>query len=137
MIRLTKNVSWQCPQVTRHIPGIVGTGGVTGEGAKLIILLQFGRGHATRWDELLQINRQLHGQRTYFLPGGAFLRKKIIWKTNPSIDYYNILTLSADFYVNIIYWKTTWKEDEKKAFIRIEHVCCKTRIKFQLQNIFS
>jgi hypothetical protein len=53
----------------------VGTGGVTGEGAKLMIRLQFGRGHATRCDELLQINKQLHGHRTYFLPGGAFLKK--------------------------------------------------------------
>jgi hypothetical protein len=57
----------------RHIPGIVGTGGVTGDGAKFIIRLQFGRGHATRCDELLQIRRQLHGHRTYFFPGGAFL----------------------------------------------------------------
>lgn len=69
---LTKNVSWQWPQVTLHIPGIVGTGGVTGEGARLIIRLQFGRGHATRCEEDLQINRQLQGQRTYFFPGGAF-----------------------------------------------------------------
>lgn len=69
---LTKNVSEQWPQVTRHIPGIEGTGGVTGLGAKLIIRLQFGRGHAILWDEFLQISRQLHGHRTYFLPGGAF-----------------------------------------------------------------
>lgn len=55
------------------MPGIVGTGGVTGLGAKLIILLQFGRGQAILWDELLQINKQLQGHRTYFLPGGAFL----------------------------------------------------------------
>lgn len=53
------------------MPGMAGTGGVTGLGAKLIIRLQFGRGQAIRCDELLQINRQLHGQRTYFLPGGA------------------------------------------------------------------
>lgn len=32
---------------------------------------QFGRGHAIRFDDALQINKQLHGQRTYFLPGGA------------------------------------------------------------------
>lgn len=70
---LTKNVSWQCPQVTLHIPGMVGTGGVTGDGARLIIRLQFGLGQATRCDELLHINKQLQGQRTYFLPGGAFL----------------------------------------------------------------
>lgn len=70
---LTRKVSWQWPQVTRHIPGIVGTGGVTGLGAKLIIRLQFGLGHATRCEELLHINKQLQGQRTYFLPGGAFL----------------------------------------------------------------
>lgn len=55
------------------MPGIVGTGGVTGDGARFIMRLQFGRGQATRWDELLQINRQLQGHRTYFLPGGAFL----------------------------------------------------------------
>jgi hypothetical protein len=59
--------------VTLHIPGIVGTGGVTGEGAKLMIRLQFGRGQATRWDELLHISKQLHGHLTYFLPGGALL----------------------------------------------------------------
>lgn len=58
--------------MTRHIPGNDDTGGVTGLGAKLIIRLQFGRGQAIRWDELLQISKQLHGQRTYFLPGGAF-----------------------------------------------------------------
>jgi hypothetical protein len=45
---------------------------VTGEGARLIILLQFGLGHATRCEELLHINKQLHGHRTYFFPGGAF-----------------------------------------------------------------
>jgi hypothetical protein len=65
----------------RHIPGIVGTGGVTGDGAKFIIRLQFGRGHATRCDELLQIRRQLHGHRTYFFPGGAFLiGYKYLWE---------------------------------------------------------
>lgn len=57
--------------MTRHIPGNDETGGVTGLGAKLIIRLQFGRGQAIRCDELLQIRRQLQGQRTYFLPGGA------------------------------------------------------------------
>jgi hypothetical protein len=35
--------------------------------------LQFGRGHAMRCDVFLQMRRQLHGQRTYFLPAGAFL----------------------------------------------------------------
>lgn len=64
-------MSEQWPQVTRHIPGIVGTGGVTGLGAKFIIRLQFGRGHAIRCDNDLQIKRQLHGQRTYFFPAGA------------------------------------------------------------------
>lgn len=59
--------------MTLHIPGKVGTGGVTGEGAKLIILLQSARGQAIRCDDDLHINKQLHGQRTYFLPGGAFL----------------------------------------------------------------
>lgn len=72
METLTKNVSEQWPHVTRHIPGNDDTGGVTGLGAKLIIRLQFGRGQAIRWDELLQMSKQLHGQRTYFLPGGAF-----------------------------------------------------------------
>lgn len=65
-------VSWQCAHVTRHIPGTLGRDGLTGEGDKLMILLQLGRGQAIRWEELLQIRRQLHGQRTYFLPGGAF-----------------------------------------------------------------
>jgi len=50
----------------------VGTGGVTGLGARLIIRLQFGRGQAILCDELLQISKQLHGHLTYFLPGGAF-----------------------------------------------------------------
>lgn len=44
----TRNVSLQCPHVTRHIPGMVGTGGVAGLGARLIILLQFGLGQAIR-----------------------------------------------------------------------------------------
>lgn len=70
--KLTKNVSEQWPHVTRHIPGNEDTGGVTGLGAKLIIRLQFGRGQAIRCDELLQMSKQLHGHRTYFLPGGAF-----------------------------------------------------------------
>lgn len=70
---ITKNVSWQWPHVTRHVPGVEETGGVTGLGAKLIIRLQFGLGQATRWEEFLQINKHLHGQRTYFFPGGAFL----------------------------------------------------------------
>lgn len=47
-VKLTKNVSEQWPHVTRHIPGTDETGGVTGLGAKLIIRLQFGRGHAIR-----------------------------------------------------------------------------------------
>lgn len=66
-------MSWQCAQMTLHMPGRAGTGGVTGEGARLMILLQLARGQAMRWDDDLQINRQLQGQRTYFLPGGAFL----------------------------------------------------------------
>lgn len=49
------------------------TGGVIGLGARLIIRLQFGLGQAIRCEELLHINKQLHGQRTYFFPGGAFL----------------------------------------------------------------
>lgn len=67
-----KNVSWQWPHVTRHIPGIGSNGGVTGLGAKLMMRLQLGRGQATRWDELLQMSKQLHGHRTYFFPAGAF-----------------------------------------------------------------
>lgn len=55
------------------MPGVTGKDGVTGDGARLIILLQCGRGHAMRTDILLQINRQLQGHRTYFLPGGALL----------------------------------------------------------------
>lgn len=70
--KLTKNVSEQCPHVTLDIPGIEGAGGVTGLGAKFIIRLQSGLGQAILCDELLQISKQLHGQRTYFLPGGAF-----------------------------------------------------------------
>lgn len=54
------------------MPGMTGTGGVTGLGARLIMRLQLGRGQAMRCEELLQIKRQLQGQRTYFLPGGAF-----------------------------------------------------------------
>lgn len=68
---VTKKVSEQWPQVTRQIPGIVGTGGVTGLGAKFIMRLQLGRGQAMRCDVDLQIKRQLHGQRTYFFPAGA------------------------------------------------------------------
>lgn len=69
--RLTRNVPWQWAQTTEHIPGKVWAGGVTGDGAKLIILLQSGRGQAILWEEPLQIRRQLQGQRTYFFPGGA------------------------------------------------------------------
>lgn len=65
------------------MPGRVGTGGVTGEGAKLMILLQSARGQAMRCDEDLQISKQLQGHRTYFLPGGAFL---IGWKINLGLD---------------------------------------------------
>merc|ERR1712025_489940 len=63
---LNKNVSWQCAQVTLHIPGTLGTGtGAGGEGAKLIILLQFGLGHAILWLLLLQMSKQLQGHLTY------------------------------------------------------------------------
>lgn len=34
---------------------------------------QFGRGHAMRWAVLRHTRRQLHGHRTYFLPGGGAL----------------------------------------------------------------
>lgn len=53
------------------MPGIDSNGGVTGLGARLMMRLQLGLGQATRWEELLQMSRQLQGQRTYFLPGGA------------------------------------------------------------------
>ena len=56
---------------TRHMPGMDGIGGVTGEGERLMILLQLGLGQAILWELLLQISRQLQGHRTYFLPGGA------------------------------------------------------------------
>lgn len=69
----TTNVSKQWPQFTLHIPGIDGTGGVTGLGARLMILLQLGLGQAILWEELLQMSKQLHGHLTYFFPGGAFL----------------------------------------------------------------
>lgn len=69
------------------MPGIEGTGGVTGLGAKLMMRLQFGRGHAIRCDEFLQMSKQLHGQRTYFLPGGAL---RIGCKTDKSKMYDNI-----------------------------------------------
>lgn len=91
-------MSWQWPQVTRHMPGILGTGGVTGLGAKLIIRLQLGLGHAMRCDELLQINRQLQGHRTYFFPGGAFrigCNYKIIVINNFCIEEYVVLNLLA------------------------------------------
>lgn len=71
-LALTRKVSWQWPQVTRHMPGMVGTGGVTGLGARLMILLQLGLGQAILWEELLQMSKQLQGHLTYFLPGGAF-----------------------------------------------------------------
>ena len=34
---------------------------------------QFGRGHDILWEDDLHMSRQLHGQRTYFFPGGAAL----------------------------------------------------------------
>merc|ERR1712156_40414 len=64
----------QWAQTTRHIPGTLGMGACGGpEGAKLMTLLQLGRGHAILTLVFLQINRQLHGHRTYLRPGGAFL----------------------------------------------------------------
>lgn len=88
---LKRKVSWQWAQVTRHIPGTLGSAaGTGGEGARLMIRLQFGLnrgfrrwsahyvescylGQAILWLLLLQMRRQLQGQRTYFRPGGAFL----------------------------------------------------------------
>lgn len=67
---LNRNVSLQCAQVTRLVPG----GRMVTEtltGPRLMIRLQFGRGQAIRCEEALHIKRQLQGHRTYFLPGGA------------------------------------------------------------------
>ena len=60
--------------MTLNIPGTFGTG-LTDDpvGAILITLLQLGLGQATLWLVCLQINKPLHGHRTYFRPGGAFL----------------------------------------------------------------
>lgn len=76
----------------RHVPGGALTAVPTGLAPNVITLLlkkkitkvsqktkpkkslygyQLGRGHAIRFDEALQISKQLHGHRTYFLPGGA------------------------------------------------------------------
>lgn len=66
------------------MPGTDDTGGVTGLGARLMMRLQLGRGHAMRCDELLQISKQLHGQRTYFLPGGAL---RIGWRERKDVVY--------------------------------------------------
>jgi hypothetical protein len=53
--------------------------------------LQFGRGQATRCDELLQISRQLHGHRTYFFPGGAFRmgynKATVVWIDEKRIKF--------------------------------------------------
>lgn len=70
---LNMKASEQWTQITRDMPGVKLVGGVMGEGARLMMRLQFTRGHAMRIDELLQMRRQLHGQRTYFFPAGAFL----------------------------------------------------------------
>lgn len=75
----TRNVSEQCWQVTRHIPG-VGVGGVMGV-PKFITRLQLGRGQAILWDDTLQTSKQLHGHLTYFLPAGA-LRMGWRWIVN-------------------------------------------------------
>jgi len=69
--KLTKNVSWQCAQVTRHIPGTEGTDWLAVLGDKFMILLQVGRGQAMRCEVALQISKQLQGHLTYFFPGGA------------------------------------------------------------------
>jgi hypothetical protein len=45
--------------------------GESGPSARLMILLQFCRGHAILSADPLQMRRQLHGHRTYFLPGGG------------------------------------------------------------------
>jgi len=73
--------------MTLAIPGTAGSGAAlawltlettpgcrsSGGGAKLMTLLQFGLGQAILWEVFLQIRRQLHGQRTYLRPAGAFL----------------------------------------------------------------
>lgn len=98
---LNKKVSWQCPQVTLNMPGIDGTGGVTGLGARLIILLQLGLGHAILCEELLHINKQLHGHLTYFLPGGA-LRIGVASLQSPHLT--TCWSLLPD--ISIIAWQT-------------------------------
>jgi hypothetical protein len=55
------------------MPGMDGAAGGGLIGARLMIFLQLGLGHAIRCDVSLQISKQLHGHRTYFFPGGAFL----------------------------------------------------------------
>ena len=81
------------------MPGIVGTGGVTGDGARLIMRLQSARGQAIRCEDDLQMSKQLHGHRTYFLPGGAFL---IGWKSL----HHNILIYNYTRIQNVVflYW---------------------------------
>lgn len=55
----------------RHMPGTMGAAVcVCGDG-RLMTRLQLGRGHAILRLLARQISRQLQGQRTYFLPGGA------------------------------------------------------------------
>ena len=50
---------------------------------RLMTRLQLGRGQAIRRLEARQISRQLHGQRTYFLPGGAV---RTGWREGRRVD---------------------------------------------------
>lgn len=146
-------MSAQWAHVTLHIPGTDETGGVTGLGAKLIIRLQFGRGHAIRCDELLQISKQLHGHRTYFLPGGAFrigckkmfyflfdldIKFVIRCLTVASLHWLHLTTCCSLFNVmSIIAWHTrhvtigtppvpgTWYGGGRSSGPIAEVVCCK------------
>jgi len=80
--QITKKESLQWAQTTLHIPGTVGTATLSGRGGsfaglaawlplfgvKLMMRLQLGLGQAILKLVFLHIRRQLHGQRTYFLP---------------------------------------------------------------------
>lgn len=65
-------ISLQCAHWTRHVPGGARTAVPTGDvAASVITRRQCGRGQAIRVELALQTSKQLHGQRTYFFPGGA------------------------------------------------------------------
>lgn len=57
--------------MTRHVPGGARTALPIGAAPSVMTRLQLGRGQAIRLLLALQMSRQLHGHRTYFLPAGA------------------------------------------------------------------